>query len=87
VGPGVHEPVPADDREANDGCGAGEDRGRLTRWRLVLGGSDGDGIGEAVTLNADADKRDQVLRDLYEGSRGGLAGLPGEHIVTKGSSR
>jgi Mg-chelatase subunit ChlD len=50
-------------------------RDRLTRWRLVLGGGEGDGIGEAVSLTVDDDKRDQVLRDLYDGKRrGGLAG-------------
>jgi Mg-chelatase subunit ChlD len=50
-------------------------RDRLTRWRLVLGGGDGDGIGEAVSLTVDDDKRDQVLRDLYDGKRrAGLAG-------------
>jgi Mg-chelatase subunit ChlD len=50
-------------------------RDRLTRWRLVLGGGDGDGIGEAVSLTEDDDRRDQVLRDLYDGKRrAGLAG-------------
>jgi Mg-chelatase subunit ChlD len=50
-------------------------RDRLTRWRLVLGGGDGDGIGEAVSLSVEDDRRDQVLRDLYDGTRrSGLAG-------------
>lgn len=50
-------------------------RDRLTRWRLVLGGDDSDGIGDEATLTTDDDKRDQVLKELYEGSRrGGLAG-------------
>jgi Mg-chelatase subunit ChlD len=54
---------------------ADDARDRLTRWRLVLGGADGDGIGESVSLTADDEKRDQVLRDLYDGERrAGLAG-------------
>lgn len=50
-------------------------RDRLARWRLVLGGGDGDGIGGAVSLTADDAERDRVLRELYESSRrGGMAG-------------
>jgi len=50
-------------------------RDRLTRWRLVLGGADADGIGGAVALTADDAQRDQVLRQLYDGPRrGGLSG-------------
>ena len=30
-----------------------EQRDRLTRWRLVLGGEAADGIGEAASLSAD----------------------------------
>lgn len=52
-----------------------ETRDRLTRWRLVLGGDDADGIGEAVALSADDLQRDQALRDLYDAPRrGGLGG-------------
>ncbi|WP_171027411.1 VWA domain-containing protein [Pseudarthrobacter sp. NamE2] len=54
-------------------------RGRLKRWRLVLGGNDADGVstpgGEAVVLSADDARRDQALHELYEdrkGSRGGM---------------
>ncbi len=42
-------------------------RDRLTRWRLVLGGEEADGIG--ATLAADDTARDQALRELYDGSR------------------
>ncbi|WP_330475705.1 VWA domain-containing protein [Terrabacter sp. C0L_2] len=45
------------------------DRDRLTRWRLVLGGEQSDGIGEAATLEADDLKRDEALRELYDGER------------------
>jgi Mg-chelatase subunit ChlD len=44
-------------------------RDRLTRWRLVLGGEQSDGIGEAAALDADDLKRDETLRDLYDGER------------------
>ena len=61
------------------------ERDRLTRWRLVLGGNEADGIGSGsgdgtgpgvgVTLSADDAKRDAALSDLYDGSRrGGLGG-------------
>lgn len=44
-------------------------RDRLTRWRLVLGGEQSDGIGEAATLDGDDLKRDEALRELYDGER------------------
>lgn len=48
-------------------------RDRLTRWRLVLGGEQADGIGEAATLTGDDLKRDEALRELYDAERrGGL---------------
>lgn len=48
-------------------------RDRLTRWRLVLGGDDADGIGAAAVLTVDDAERDKALRDLYESERkGGL---------------
>jgi len=72
---GGQQPGDGDGRLPDDGAGADEARTRLARWRLVLGGGDGDGIGDEVTLTADDARRDQVLRDLYEGSRrSGLAG-------------
>lgn len=49
------------------------ERDRLTRWRLVLGGDQADGIGEAAVLTAEDEKRDEALRELYDaGRRGGL---------------
>jgi len=44
-------------------------RDRLTRWRLVLGGEQSDGIGEAASLDGDDVKRDEALRELYDGER------------------
>ena len=44
-------------------------RDRLTRWRLVLGGEQSDGIGEAAALDADDIKRDEALKELYDGER------------------
>ena len=61
----------------------GPDRGtardRLTRWRLVLGGNDADGLsgagGEAVSLSAEDERRDGALEALYDSERrGGLGG-------------
>ena len=45
------------------------ERDRLTRWRLVLGGDQSDGIGDAADLDADDLKRDEALRELYDGER------------------
>lgn len=54
--------------------GADARRDRLTRWRLVLGGDDADGIGPSVELSGDDQKRDEALRELYDAQRrGGLA--------------
>ena len=49
---------------------------RLTRWRLVLGGGEADGIaGAAGELNGADAARDRVLSQLYDGPRrGGLGG-------------
>lgn len=55
-------------------------RDRLTRWRLVLGGDEADGIGAAAgTLTSDDRGRDSALAALYDGERrGGLgASSPG----------
>ena len=50
-------------------------RDRLTRWRLVLGGEDADGLDGEVSLTADDQRRDQALKALYDGQRrGGLGG-------------
>lgn len=54
--------------------GADARRDRPTRWRLVLGGDDADGIGPSVELSGDDQKRDEALRELYDAQRrGGLA--------------
>ncbi len=52
---------------------------RLTRWRLVLGGKDADGItvdGSALTLSKEDTARDKALESLYDASGRG-AGLGG----------
>lgn len=54
-------------------------RDRLTRWRLVLGGNDADGVttpaGEAVLLSADDARRDLALQELYGAERNGRGGM------------
>ena len=57
------------------------ERDRLTRWRLVLGGSESDGIGDAVSLSAEDDKRDGVLRDLYDANRRGGLGRSAPRVA------
>ncbi len=51
---------------------------RLTRWRLILGSGEADGVtfdGAGLALSADDANRDRVLTDLYDGGRrGGLGG-------------
>lgn len=56
-----------------------EGRDRLTRWRLVLGGDEADGLtradGAAIGLGEDDTRRDGALAALYDGGRrGGLGG-------------
>ena len=55
----------------------GDQRDRLTRWRLVLGGDDADGVRHQtdgmIALSADDAARDKALSELYDGERG--AGL------------
>ena len=52
-----------------------ETRDRLTRWRLILGGEDADGIGPVPGTGlasglSDADgERDKALSELYDGTR------------------
>lgn len=54
-----------------------ETRDRLTRWRLVLGGGEADGIGEpgfgvdggGVSLSGADAERDRALSELYDGRR------------------
>lgn len=65
------------------GPGPREDtsRDRLTRWRLVLGGEQADGIAEAVTLTDDDQKRDDALRDLYDAQRRGGLGASAPRVA------
>ncbi len=61
------------------------ERDRLTRWRLVLGGEDADGVrgldGEAVGLSADDQARDRALRELYDGDRKGGMGRSSPRVA------
>ena len=54
-------------------------RDRLTRWRLILGGQDADGLtgadGQGIGLTEADERRDGALSALYDGDRG--AGLGG----------
>ncbi|MFJ4025944.1 VWA domain-containing protein [Paenarthrobacter sp. NPDC089989] len=56
-------------------------RGRLGRWRLVLGGHDADGVstpnGQPVELSAADTRRDQALEELYGEPTKGRGGLGG----------
>ncbi|MGF4042133.1 VWA domain-containing protein [Paenarthrobacter nitroguajacolicus] len=65
------------DGSGNASAGAGRDR--LSRWRLVLGGQDADGIstedGVPVQLSDDDVRRDQALEELYGGGSGQRGGL------------
>lgn len=68
----------ADESAAVDeSAAAGRDR--LSRWRLVLGGHEADGIstgaGEPVQLSQDDARRDQALEELYGGGSGQRGGL------------
>ncbi|RYB95773.1 VWA domain-containing protein [Nocardioides oleivorans] len=51
----------------------GAGRGRLVRWRLVLGGDEADGLagtdGQGVTLSDTDQRRDAALDALYDGDR------------------
>lgn len=48
-------------------------RDRETRWRLVLGGEDADGVAPEAGLSVEDQARDHALSELYDGRRG--AGL------------
>jgi len=65
--------------QPDDGTGPAAPRDRLTRWRLVLGGNEADGLsgpgGIAVSLSAADERRDGALEALYDSERrGGLGG-------------
>jgi Mg-chelatase subunit ChlD len=54
-------------------------RDRATRWRLVLGGGDADGIvagsGQPVGLTSEDAARDKALSELYDNERKGRGGM------------
>lgn len=56
-------------------------RDRLTRWRLVLGGEQADGLGGTVSLTEDDQKRDDALRDLYDAQRRGGLGASAPRVA------
>ena len=61
------------------------ERDRLTRWRLVLGGDDADGVrgagGDAIGLGTDDEARDRALRELYDGDRKGGMGRSSPRVA------
>jgi Mg-chelatase subunit ChlD len=57
------------------------DRDRLTRWRLVLGGEQANGLGDAVTLTEDDASRDRALHELYDGRRRGGLGASAPRVA------
>ena len=61
------------------------ERDRLTRWRLVLGGDDADGVhgadGEPIGLGPDDEARDRALRELYDGERKGGMGRSSPRVA------
>ncbi len=64
-----------------DDPGDEQRRDRLTRWRLVLGGDQADGIGAAAVLSADDGTRDQALQELYDGERRGGLGASAPRVA------
>jgi Mg-chelatase subunit ChlD len=58
-----------------------EDRDRLTRWRLVLGGEDADGTGVGGGLGAEDLERDRALSELYDGDRRGGMGKSAPRVA------
>src|SRR5690349_17500267 len=61
-----------------------ESRDRLTRWRLILGGQEADGLtgadGEGIALSEADERRDGALSALYDGGRrAGLGRVIPEH--------
>ena len=61
------------------------ERDRLTRWRLVLGGDEADGVhgadGEPIGLGPDDEARDRALRELYDGERKGGMGRSSPRVA------
>ena len=62
-----------------------EQRDRLTRWRLVLGGDEADGVtdqdGAGIALSPDDAKRDGALSALYDGERRGGLGASSPRVA------
>ncbi len=64
-----------------------QSRDRLTRWRLVLGGEEADGIGQEpgsgleAGLSADDAERDKALSELYDGQRGAGMGRSAPRVA------
>ena len=67
--------------DAPESAGPAERRDRLTRWRLVLGGDQADGIGDDASLGADDLKRDEALRELYDSERRGGLGASAPRVA------
>lgn len=58
-----------------------ETRDRLTRWRLVLGGDEADGLGDSATLGPEDLKRDAALDQLYDAPRRGGLGASAPKVA------
>ena len=64
-----------------------QSRDRLTRWRLVLGGEQADGIGQEpgsgleAGLSVDDAERDKALSELYDGQRGAGMGRSAPRVA------
>jgi len=56
-------------------------RDRLTRWRLVLGSGEADGIGGAASLTPSDAQRDDALRELYDRDRRGGMGASSPKVA------
>lgn len=64
------------------------DRDRLTRWRLVLGGGDADGLNSGdntgdgpIELSKDDRIRDRAMSELYDGNRRGGLGSSSPRVA------
>jgi Mg-chelatase subunit ChlD len=57
------------------------ERDRLTRWRLVLGGEEADGIREEASLTKEEAERDLALSRLYDADRRGGLGASSPKVA------